>query len=91
MFASCRSTKTTKNLIHKGSKRETLIESVESADFKFNWMSAKVSGKFSDSNQNFSFKGNMKIRKDSLIWISISPGLGLELGRVLLDLDSYIL
>ena len=30
----------------------------------------------------------MKIRKDSLIWISISPGLGLELGRVLLDLDS---
>ena len=33
----------------------------------------------------------MKIRKDSLIWISISPGLGLELGRVLLDLDPYIL
>ena len=91
MFASCRSTKTTKTtktLYTKAPKAEALIESVESAHFKFNWMSAKVSGKFSDSNQNFSFKGNMKIRKDSLIWISISPGLGLELGRVLLDLDS---
>tara|TARA_B100000963_G_scaffold146309_1_gene127439 strand:- start:190 stop:993 length:804 start_codon:yes stop_codon:yes gene_type:complete len=88
MFASCRSTKTTKTLYTKAPKAETLIESVESAHFKFNWMSAKVSGKFSDSNQSFSFKGNMKIRKDSLIWISISPGLGLELGRVLLDLDS---
>lgn len=88
MFASCHSTKTTKTLYTKAPKAEALIESVESAHFKFNWMSAKVSGKFSDSNQNFSFKGNMKIRKDSLIWISISPGLGLELGRVLLDLDS---
>ena len=88
MFASCRSTKTTKTIYTKAPKAEMLIESVESAHFKFNWMSAKISGKFSDSNQNFSFKGNMKIRKDSLIWISISPGLGLELGRVLLDLDS---
>jgi len=88
MFASCRSTKTTKTFYTKAPKAETLIESVESAHFKFNWMSAKVSGKFSDSNQNLSFKGNMKIRKDSIIWISISPGLGLELGRVLLDIDS---
>ena len=88
MFASCRSTKTTKTLYTRAPKAEALIESVESAHFKFNWMSAKISGKFSDSNQSFSFKGSMKIRKDSLIWISISPGLGLELGRVLLDLDT---
>ena len=86
MFASCRSTKTTKTLYTKAPKAEALIESVESAHFKFNWMSAKVSGKFSDSNQNFSFKGNMKIRKDSLIWISISPGLGLELGLSLIHI-----
>ena len=88
MFASCRSAKTTKTLYTKAPRAEALIESVEYAHFNFDWMSAKISGKFSDSNQNFSFKGNMKIRKDSLIWISISPGLGLELGRVLLDLDS---
>ena len=88
LFASCRSTKTTQTLYTKAPKAEKLIESVGSAHFKFDWMSAKVSGKFNDSNQNFSFKGNMKIRKDSLIWISISPGLGLEIGRVLLDLDS---
>ena len=88
MFASCRSTKTIKTIYTKAPRAEILIDSIESAHFNFNWMSAKISGKFSDSNQNFSFKGNMKIRKDSLIWISISPGLGLELGRVLLDLDS---
>ena len=88
MFASCRSTKTIKTIYTKAPKAEVLIDSIESAHFNFDWMSAKISGKYSDSNQNFSFKGNMKIRKDSLIWISISPGLGLELGRVLLDLDS---
>ena len=88
LFASCRSTKTTQAIYTKAPKAESLIGSVESAHFKFDWMSAKISGKFNDSSQSFSFKGNMKIRKDSLIWISISPGLGLELGRVLLDLDS---
>ncbi len=88
LFASCRSTKTTQTLYTKAPKAEKLIESVGSAQFHFDWMSTKISGKFNDSNQSFSFRGNIKIRKDSLIWISISPGLGLELGRVLLDLDS---
>ena len=88
MFASCRSTKTTQTLYTKAPKSEKLIESVGAAHFNFEWMSTKISGKFNDPNQSFSFRGNMKIRKDSLVWISISPGLGLELGRVLLDLDS---
>ncbi len=88
LFVGCRSTKTNQILYTKAPKAEKLIETVERAHFKFDWMSAKISGKFNDSNQSFSFKGSVKIRKDSLIWISISPGLGLELGRVLLDLDS---
>ena len=88
LFVGCRSTKTNQILYTKAPKAEKLIETVERAHFKFDWMSAKISGKFNDSNQSFSFKGSMKIRKDSLIWISISPGLGIELGRLLLDLDS---
>ena len=86
--ASCRSSKTTKLVYTKAPKSDVLIEAVQTAHFNFNWMSAKISGKYSAPNQSFSFKGNLKIRKDSLIWMSISPGLGLELGRVLFAYDS---
>lgn len=87
-LASCRSSKITEPTYSKAPKAQVLIDSVQLAHFDFDWMRAKISGKYKGADQSFSFKGNLKIRKDSVIWMSISPGLGLELGRVLMDLDS---
>jgi len=87
-LASCRSSKITKPVYSKAPKAEILIDSVQAAHFNFNWMSAKISGKYNDPDQSFSFKGSIKIRKDSIIWMTISPGLGLELGRILIDPDT---
>ncbi len=87
-LASCRSTKITEPVYSKVPKIQVLIDSVEASHFEFDWFSGKIAGKYKDEEQSFSFKGSIKIKKDSLIWMSISPGLGLELGRVLLDKDS---
>lgn len=87
-LASCRSSKITEPAFTKAPKPYILIDSVLNSQFEFDWLSAKISGKYKDAKQSFSFKGNMKIKKDSLIWMSISPGLGLELGRVIMDKDS---
>lgn len=87
-LASCRSSKIVEPTYTKAPKPHVLIDSVERAHFDFEWVSSKISGKYKDADQSFSFKGNLKIRKDSIIWMSISPGLGLELGRVLMDADS---
>ena len=87
-LASCRTTKITEPVYSKAPKTRILIDSVEASRFNFDWFSSKIAGKYNDDSQSFSFKGTLKIRKDSLIWMSISPGLGLELGRVLLDQDS---
>ena len=87
-LASCRSSKITEPAFTKVPKPHILIDSVLNSKFEFDWLSAKISGKYKDAKQSFSFKGNMKIKKDSLIWMSISPGLGLELGRVIMDKDS---
>ena len=65
-----------------------MIEDLYSEHFDFLTLNAKISGKYVGEDQSFSFKGNIKIQKDSLIWLTISPGLGLELGRVLIDKDS---
>ena len=72
----------------KAPKTEALIDSVKSAHFNFNLFKAKISGKYNTDEDSFSLKGNIKIKKDSIIWISISPGLGLELGRILMYPDS---
>ena len=87
-LASCRSTKITEPVYSKVPKIQVLIDSVEASHFEFDWFSGKIAGKYKDKDQSFSFKGSIKIKKDSLIWMSISPGLGLELGRVLFDQDS---
>tara|TARA_B110000444_G_scaffold92069_1_gene86999 strand:+ start:11811 stop:12611 length:801 start_codon:yes stop_codon:yes gene_type:complete len=85
---SCRSSRVTKPLYSKAPKVEVIIEDLYSEHFDFLSMNAKISGKYAGEDQSFSFKGNIKIQKDSLIWLTISPGLGLELGRVLIDEDS---
>ncbi len=85
---SCRSSRVTKPFYSKAPKVEVIIEDLYSEHFDFLSMNAKISGKYAGEDQSFSFKGNIKIQKDSLIWLTISPGLGLELGRVLIDEDS---
>ena len=86
--SSCRSSKLTAPIFTKAPKPHVLINSVNNAQFDSDLFSCKISGKYKGENQTFSFKGSLKIHKDSLIWISISPGLGLELGRFLFDEDS---
>ena len=88
VLSSCKAKKQTKFRVSNIPKTNELIELMNSSKFNCNWISAKISGKFINDNQNISFKGNIKIKNDSLIWLSLSPGLGLELGRVLFDQDS---
>jgi len=88
MLVSCRTAELALPTYAKAPKADLLIESVQSAHFDFNSMSAKISGTYEDSDNKIPFKGAVKIKKDSVIWITIGPGLGIELGRVLFDLDS---
>lgn len=88
VFASCRTSKVSQANYKRAPKPQHLIKEIVASEFNYDWLSAKISGKYKDDGQSFSFKGNIKARKDSIIWMSISPGLGLELGRVLLKTDS---
>ena len=57
-------------------------------DFQFEWLSMKISANVKSEGKNDSFKANIRIRKDSVIWVSISPALGVEMVRVLITPDS---
>lgn len=59
---------------------------VNEADFEY--LSTKAKIDFDGNNTNISGVANIRIKKDSIIWLSVSPGLGVEVGRVMIDKDS---
>ncbi|MBK7390754.1 MAG: DUF4292 domain-containing protein [Bacteroidetes bacterium] len=56
--------------------------------FKVNSFSAKASVKTNIGDQSNSFNINLRIKTDSVIWISVSPLLGIEVARVMITRDS---
>ena len=56
--------------------------------FKAGTISAKASVKTEGGQQEGSFNITLRLQTDSMIWISISPMLGIEVARVLATRDS---
>lgn len=56
-------------------------------EVQFDYFSAKLKIDF-DGDKKVSGLANMRISKDSVIWLSLSPGLGIEVARILITQDS---
>lgn len=69
-------------------KADSLIAAVKASDVSSRWFSARVNVDAVIEKENRSFNANLRICKDSAIWMSISPALGIEVARVLIDKDS---
>ena len=59
---------------------------IEEADFNYLTSSSKI--RYSNEEQNVSATANIRIKKDSIIWISVTPGFGIEAARGLITRDS---
>lgn len=57
-------------------------------DVTFDQLSAKAKINFDSEKNSLSSTANIRIRKDSIIWVSLSPGLGIEAARILITQDS---
>lgn len=66
---------------------DSIIEKMTASQFNFEWFSAKFSADYEIDNNNTSFSGQIRIRKDSIIWISISK-FSIEGARILITQDS---
>ncbi|MEI7725822.1 MAG: DUF4292 domain-containing protein [Bacteroidota bacterium] len=65
-----------------------LFAKLKEKELKFEWFSAKFSAEYSNKGKENSFSGQIRIRKDSLIWISLTPMLGIEAVRLMISQDS---
>jgi hypothetical protein len=86
--AACSTSKRTIKAPLKEQGADYLFENLKKNELKYGYLSAKFSAVFSQDKHNTSFSGQIRIQKDSLIWISISPALGIEMVRVLISNDS---
>ncbi|HNY02378.1 MAG TPA: DUF4292 domain-containing protein [Bacteroidales bacterium] len=67
---------------------EYLFNNLKEKELKYDWFSAKFSADYSNKGKDYSFNGQIRIRKDSLIWISLTPLLGIEAIRLMISQDS---
>ncbi len=101
---SCRSTRKISTAMTKKDTAVVVINPVESDSAKmvhdalekikgnhidFNTFSAKIKVDYADSKeQRYDFNAFVRMKKDSVIWISINAALGIEAFRVLITQDS---
>ncbi len=57
---------------------------------EFEHLSAKVKIDYQDGKNDVNATTNIRIRKDSIIWFSITPGLGIEASRGIVTQDSLV-
>ncbi len=65
-----------------------LFEKLKENELKFDWFSAKFSLDMILDKKNTSFSGQIRMCKDSIIWITLSPALGIEAARLIITTDS---
>lgn len=56
--------------------------------FEFDFLSMRVSADVKTPEESQSFKANIRAAKDSLLWISVTPLMGVEMIRLLMTPDS---
>jgi hypothetical protein len=68
-----------------------IYDSLQISEIKFKTLEIKFNVQYTGSDQNLSLKGNLKVLHDSLIWVSLSPGLGIEAARFMCNPDSLFI
>ena len=72
----------------KDEQLERLFSEMEKNKFHFNTLVCKASVDAKTPKLSTGFSANIRIKKDSAIWVSISPALGIEVMRAVLTKDS---
>ncbi len=65
-----------------------LVNKLKEHELKFDQFSAKFNVNYTVGKKKTTVSGNLRILRDSIIWISITPALGIEAVRFMLTPDS---
>ncbi|HYG39207.1 MAG TPA: DUF4292 domain-containing protein [Cytophagales bacterium] len=57
----------------------------------FLYFTSKSNFNYQDNDENISATANLRMKKDSILWINITPGLGIEAMRAIITPDSIVI
>lgn len=87
--SGCRSTRNVMKAPLKSADEMFLLEKMASAETRFDFYNARTNVTIINENKSKTeLRGQVRIKKDSIIWISLSPALGIEAARLMLTTDS---
>lgn len=89
LFFGCKSTQrvTTKPSALPALSTAQMLDSIQ-AHSSYSFLSAKLSVQHSTAEKTQNFGVRARLKKDSIIWLSITPGLGIEAIRLVITPDS---
>lgn len=70
--------------------KDELFAQLEKNQFQYQWFSAKISTTIKTPKATNTVAVRIRMQKDSAIWISLSPALGIEVVRAYITRDSLI-
>ena len=88
VLSSCRSQRAKNKIPIKLLGHDYVTDKMHENESTFDWFSGKAKVDFIDGKKKFPFTAQLRMRKDSAIWISLSTGIGVEGARILLTQDS---
>jgi len=88
LMMSCKGSRSVIKKPLKEAGAHYLMDELKANELKFEWFSAKYNAEQVFNKKKTSFKGQIRIYRDSLIWISVSPALGIEMARLMITTDS---
>jgi hypothetical protein len=68
-----------------------LEKKVNVDEIKFDYFTGKSKLKYLDGDESYNLMASIRIRYDSIIWISITPGIGVEVLRTVITPDSVFM
>lgn len=87
-LVSCKSTESLSLEKVKKLPPEDLLAYAQANIIDYEWFSGKAKMKFNDGKKTHNFTANIRMRKDSVIWVSVTSLMGIEGARVYIDKDS---
>lgn len=67
---------------------EFLIDKMQDSEARFEYFAARCNISLKSDKAHAELKGQIRMRYDSVIWISLSPALGIEVARLMISTDT---
>lgn len=86
---SCKSTKHEQKVIEKQTEIDTIYNLLLQNELNSDWFVGKFKGVYQTPDNQQVFNGQIRLKKDSVIWVSIYAVMNIEIFRFIIEPDSF--